>query len=99
MKNFIPVKKYKKVNSITFGNMSDNSRNGHNYYMGFGDPKDIILESINCEGIYVYDRINSLCKMGETVLTISNMIGFHKSSIFDTNCSDTDEFGFVMVEY
>ena len=99
MKNYIPVRNYKKVETVTFGNLTDNSTNGHNYYMGFNDSKDIILESLNSEGKYIYDRVNSLCKMNDKVLPMMEMIGIRESSIFDTNCSDIDEFGFVMVEY
>lgn len=98
MQNFIPVKNYKKVNSISIGEFSDNSSEGHNYYMGFNDPKDIILERINEDGIYIYGRVHGLYKVDNNkICPIIDFIGHHgNSSIFDMN--DIDEFGFVMIK-
>lgn len=99
MKNFIPVKNYKKVESVTFGNLTDASSEGHTYYMGFDDPKDIILENLNPEGKYVYDRVINLCEMDGKVLPMMELIGIHTSSVFNKNYSGIDEFGFAEVGY
>jgi len=97
MKNFIPVDHYKKVESVTFGNLTDYSTENHTYYMGFDDPKDIILESINSDNVTFYDRVTTLCEINGSILPMMKMIGSYKGSIFD-NCPNVDEFGFVMIE-
>lgn len=97
MQNFIPIQNYEKVNSITFGEFTDNSSEGHNYYMGFNDPKDIILERINKDGVYIYDRVYGPSQINNETCIIIDFIGSHgNSSVFDMK--DIDEFGFVMID-
>lgn len=83
MNKNISVENYKKINSVTFGDLTDYTTEGHTYYMNTENPDDIILESINPDGVYVYDIVLSLCKMNDTILPIMDYLGVENKSIFN----------------
>ena len=99
MKNFVPVKHYERVNSISMnGLVYETPNESTKFYMGFNDSNDIIIENVNDKGVYYYDRVKSLIEMGGKVLPFMDLIGISNSNIFDKNYKDIDEFGFCCIE-
>ncbi len=97
MKNYIPVNYYKRVEKVIMNGFIHESSYNHNFYMGFDNPKDIIVEICDDIDFFEYFRLNGFeTNENGKILENRNYLGAHEyESIFDAT---PDALGFVEVD-
>jgi hypothetical protein len=85
MKNYIPVNYYKRVEEVKMNGFVCKSTYNHNFYMGFENPMDIIVEICDDIDFFEYYKINGF-ELGENgnILENREYLGAHEyESIFE----------------
>jgi len=98
MKNFIPIAFYRHVESVMMNGFIHKSSYNHNYFMGFDNPNDVIVEICDDDNFFEYYRLHGfeLDETGKKVLENREYIGAHEyESAFN---SDPDDLGFVEID-